>query len=199
MFRIIAIIGFAVVLVGMTLHYLALRARKGDWAAPRLMPDHMGIFRKLIYLVTLVCLIILTVTGFGAALISGKPLGGYGLMLHCAAAPIFSVGLVLWAVLGADRCRFNKDDWPRRNIKQEHDSREAITGTSLALAQKMCFWLIVVIALPVISSMVLGMFPLFGSEGQEMLYRLHQYSTLILVMAALVYIYLLMLACNRKD
>ena len=38
--------------------------------------------------------------------------------------------------------------------------------------------------------MVLGMFPIFGTHGQETLLCLHQYSSLALTLVAMIHVYL---------
>ena len=48
----------------------------------------------------------------------------------------------------------------------------------------------ILLALPVILSIVLSMFPLFGTDGQVWLLDLHRYSAVLLVMAILVHTYL---------
>jgi hypothetical protein len=47
------------------------------------------------------------------------------------------------------------------------------------------------LALPVILSVVLSMFPLFGTDGQEFLLNLHRYSALLLALVAIVHTYLI--------
>ena len=51
-----------------------------------------------------------------------------------------------------------------------------------SVGQKISFWLIVLVSLPVILSILLTMYPLFGTHGQEVLLYLHEYSALILVL-----------------
>ena len=45
-------------------------------------------------------------------------------------------------------------------------------------------------SLPVILSAVVSMFPLFGTHGQEALLQIDRYSTLLLSLFAIVYLYL---------
>jgi len=43
---------------------------------------------------------------------------------------------------------------------------------------------------PVSLSMVLSMFPIFGTHGQEWLMSLHQYTSLALTLVAMIHVYL---------
>jgi cytochrome b subunit of formate dehydrogenase len=58
------------------------------------------------------------------------------------------------------------------------------------LGWKLTFWLAMFLAVPASLSMVLGMFPIFGTHGQETLLCLHQYSSLALTLAAMIHVYL---------
>jgi len=54
------------------------------------------------------------------------------------------------------------------------------------------------LALPVILSIVLSMFPLFGTDGQEFLLQLHRYSALLFALVAIMYTYLVILTRMLK-
>jgi uncharacterized membrane protein YagU involved in acid resistance len=117
----------------------------------------------------LVCFLGLVITGFYPEMVFGESISGYWLILHTAFAPVFAVSLAVLAVMWAGKCYLRKGEW---NL------------------QKIFFWLIVILAVPVILSIVLSMFNLFGTEGQEFLLQLHRYSALLLALIAIVYIYL---------
>jgi cytochrome b subunit of formate dehydrogenase len=113
----------------------------------------------------------LGITGFYPVLVLKESIHGYWLILHAVFAPVFVICLAGLVVMWAGNCCFNKNDWP--------------------WLQKICFWLIVILALPVILSIVLSMFSLFGTQGQEFLLQLHRYSALLLALIAIVYTYLI--------
>ena len=151
----------------------------------------VGLLRKLVYLLALLCFVVLVITAFYPVLVQGEHLSGYLLMVHATFAPVFAGCLAVLAVMRADNCRFDKTDWPwlQRLLR-----RAPVAGppdAKYSLVRKICFWLIVVLALPVILSIVLGMFPLFGTEGQELLLNLHRYSTLLLAAVAILHTYLI--------
>lgn len=151
----------------------------------------VGVLRKLVYLLTLLCFLVLVVTSFYPVLILKEPIHGYWLMLHATFAPVFAACLAILAGLWADNCRFDKNYWP---WLQRILGRKAVNKTDVKkgeLLRKVCFWLIMLLALPVILSIVLSMFPLFGTKGQEFLLDTHRYCALLLALVAIVYTYLI--------
>ncbi len=146
----------------------------------------VSIMRKLVYFVALLCFVALAVNGFYPSVVLGKPISGYYLILQVTAGGVFAGCLAVLAVMWAHRCRFDKSDWQRlqRLIRRE-------ASESSDLGQKICFWLIVLLALPVILSIVLSMFPLFGTDGQKFLLQLHRYSALLLALVVIVHTYLI--------
>ncbi len=190
MIRIVAGIGFAVTLVGIALHYRAFRVGSGDKAptAPQADQPRKGRLAgltRLAYLLTLISFVILAVTGFGPLLIVARPLSGFPLMTHLAAAPVFAVGLAYLTLMGAYRHRFEPGEWP---VRPDAGDGGGPSGR-FAFGEKVSFWLVILLALPVILSTVLSMFPLFGTDGQEWLLDVHRYSAVLLVMAILVHTY----------
>jgi cytochrome b subunit of formate dehydrogenase len=159
----------------------------------------IGILRKLVFLLALLCFVVLVVTGFYPVLIWGEHLTGWLLMIHATFAPVFAVCLAILAVMWADRCRFDKTDCPvlQRLIHGETATQEPAAGGCHA-AQKVCFWLIVLLSLPLILSIVLSMFKLFGAEGQKFLLEVHRYSALFFALAAFVYLYLAIKTQTRQ-
>ena len=67
------------------------------------------------------------------------------------------------------------------------------------LLTKICFWLIVVLALLVILSIVLNLFLVFGIDGQEFLLHLHGYSALALVVVGILHTYLVIKAKTEEN
>jgi cytochrome b subunit of formate dehydrogenase len=159
----------------------------------RLSP--MGVLRKLVYLLALLCFVVLAVTAFGPRLFLGKAISGYWLMVHATFAPVFAVCLAVLAVMWASHCRFAGSDWPwlqrliRRVTLPKTPEEKSVCQCS-KLGQKITFWLIIVSALPLILSIVSSMFTLFGTHWQELLLDTHRYSALALALAVIVHTYL---------
>jgi formate dehydrogenase gamma subunit len=156
----------------------------------------LGMLKKFVYWLALVCFIVLAVTGFAQRLILGEAISGYWLMLHATFAPVFAVCLALLALMWAPRFVFRWGDWPwlegliRRFIRLESEAAEPDSG-GFNLGQKITFWLIIILALPLILSIVSSMFPFFGTHCQELLLDVHRYTALVLALAAIVHTYLM--------
>jgi hypothetical protein len=163
----ISIISFAVVFSGIAICWAAFPFRgqrrikkSGPWST----------IRKLIYLLAVLCFLGLVITSFYPVLILKEAIQGYWLILHAVFAPVFVICLAGLAVMCAGNCSFNKNGRP--------------------LPQKICFWLIIILAPVVILSIVLSMFSFFGTGVQEFLLQLHRYSALLLTLIIIVYTYL---------
>jgi len=213
MFRIIASTGFVVVFAGIACHYIASLPKRDDlfgkdrrskildilripvYLLTLLLPEQklnlIGVLRKLLYLLALLCFVILVVNGFYPSLILGRSVSGYWIMLQTTAGGVFTVCLAILAVIWAHNCRLDKNYWPWLQRLLQHRPANTTAPEKYELGQKICFWLIILLALPLILSIVLSMFPLFGTDGQKCLLQLHRYSALLLALVAIVYTYLL--------
>jgi hypothetical protein len=126
---------------------------------------------KFSYAVMLLGLIVLALTGIGT-FVSGKaPMSGWGLMIHVGAAPLFAIGAMLVSLT-----------WPARCTQQ-------------SCAAKLFFWLMLLGSLVVILTGVVPMTPMFGTEGQHLLYLTHRYSAMVL--AGIVALHLVSLRGKR--
>jgi hypothetical protein len=179
----ISIIGFAAVFLGIGVCCAAFPCCKECRWTPlailkrtahlftmqRLSP--VGIIRRLVYLLALLCFLILVITSFYPVVVLKESIHGYWLILHAVFAPVFVICLSVLAIMWAGNCSFNKNDW--------------------SPMQKICFWLIIILAPLTILSIVLSMFSLFGTKGQEFLLQVHRYSALLLALIVIVHTYLI--------
>ena len=138
--------------------------------------DLMSIFKKLVYFFSLFCFLVLAITGFYPRFILGCALSGYILMIHVIFAGAFACCLALSAILFASQNRFKKED---------------LSDKKSSLLKKIAFWLILITALPVIISILLMMFPIFGTHGQHVLIDIHRYTSLFLAVIILIHTCLL--------
>ena len=137
----------------------------------------MRSMRKVAYGVMLAGIIPLAATGIGTFALGKAPMTHWVLMAHVSAAPFFAVGLALVALTWADRCQFGH------------------AGSRRSGPAKALFWLILTCGLVVILSGVMPMTPIFGTNGQHVLYLTHRYSAIAL--AAAVALHLLNLKRGR--
>ncbi|MGD8501287.1 MAG: hypothetical protein PVJ86_11605 [Phycisphaerales bacterium] len=163
----------------------------------------MGILRILVYLLALLCFVVLAVTGFYPLLILREHISGYPVMVHATFAPVFAVCLAVLAVMWARNCRFAYGDWPwfqrfveRITLVTSPDEEAHRVGSGLG--QKVAFWLIVFLALPLILSIVLSMFPLFGTHWQGLLLGMHRWTAMVFSLVAIVHTCLLIRVKTRR-
>ena len=104
--------------------------------------------------------------GFGAVAVTGLyslwvsgAMTGYRLMVHVAAAPVFLISALAFALF-----------WAHRN---------GITGphevTRAARLRKVFFWAAVVLVVPAVFSILLAMYPLAGPGQQQYLFLVHRW------------------------
>ncbi|MFQ6035288.1 MAG: cytochrome b/b6 domain-containing protein [Sedimentisphaerales bacterium] len=244
MFRSLSIIGFVAVLVGIVIHCIIFRPKADElFGADRrrrnmdplrvlvflltllFIPQKLnlvGVLRKLVYLLALLCFVVLLVTGFCPRLVLQKPIYGYWLILHATFSPVFAACVAILACFWAHNCRLDKNYWPWLQRILQLPTQQQLASAPVAeaapatgagakaplhgnpapekyeLARKVAFWIIVFLALPLILSPVLSMFPFFGTHGQELLAQLHRYTALLLALVIIVHTYLMALTEAKK-
>ncbi len=220
MFRAIAIAGFVITFVCIIIHYFihrpkfdnlfgADRKRRWlDWLRLLVYPFTLlfieqkhgiiGVVRKLIFLLGLICFLILLITGFVPMLFFGEMISGYWLMLHATFAGVFIVCVTVLAVMWAHNCVFDKNYLPRLNRLLRRQPKSEATAEKFELKLKISFWMIIFLTLPTALSIILSMFTFFGTYGQELLIELHRYCALVLALFIIVHIYLLIVTEMRK-
>ena len=93
---------------------------------------------------------------------------GMLLILHAACGPVLIICVAYWALSGSARVTFRAGE------------------PFVRKCSKACYWLLLLLALPLTLSMVLSMFPWLGTQGQELFFGVHQYSAAAWVIVALV-------------
>jgi cytochrome b subunit of formate dehydrogenase len=194
MYQEISIIAFIAMLIVIVFHRIAVPSKKKRHDVPKKKRSLIAILRILVYLLALLSFVVLAITGFYPTIILGQHISGYLVMVHATFAPVFAVCLAVLAVMWARNCRFTGGDWPwferivqRVTLANSPDDDAPRKGSGIG--QKIAFWLIIFLALPLILSIVLSMFPLFGTHWQEILLGMHRYTALVLAMVAIVHTY----------
>ena len=212
MFRMVAVAGFAAAVAAILLHFVVSKPKFDDvfgkdrslrildpvrlviFFVTLLFVEQkwslLGVLRKLVFLLAILCFVVLALTGFIPRVVFGVALSSWWLMIHATAAPVFAGCVAVLAVLWADRNRLDKNYWPLLNRILGRNPKSTVAPEKHELKLRICFWVILTMSLPVILSAVVSMFPLFGTHGQEALLQIHRYSTLLLSLFAIVYLYL---------
>jgi hypothetical protein len=214
MFKIASLVCFAVVIGGILLHSLVFPCGSKPRFTPKaiirkcvhlvtllFLEQHrswISRFRKLAFLLGLLCFVVLLLTGFLPLLLGGR-LEGYWLMLHATVAPVFIACVAFVAATGGERYRLTSQD--REYFVQLFKTRKTqrICCAAVSGASKIGFWLLLILSLPVALSMVISMTPLFGTTGQIFLFDLHRWSALAFSLAALWTVYVVVRNQIRKD
>jgi len=157
----------------------------------------LGALKKLCYLVSVICFLLLGLTGFYPVLVHGEHISGWLMMLHATLAPVFAICLAILGLTWAGEYRFRQGDCPwlqklLRRVTRLSIPADAAEGpcNCAATTQKIAFWAIVVLALPLILSIVLSMLPLFGTHWQEVAMAAHRWTALVFAVAVLIHTYL---------
>ena len=148
------------------------------------------LFKRLRYFfisVSLILFLLLALTGFIPVLILGERLSGLLLIIHVTIAPFFVVALMLTAVFWAHFQQFaHSDSIYLKELRLKKEKQNPSKNTQI-FWQKLCFWLFLVFSVPAILSIIVSMFPFFGTDGQIALLDIHRYSVLILMVISLFY------------
>jgi cytochrome b subunit of formate dehydrogenase len=207
----VSIIAFLSTLAGIILHYALVSSsgtggRKGPlevfqkslrsltqtiWSQ---RTSVWGNLKKLVYLLALVLFGILGLTGFGPTLILNQSLSGYCMIIHAVFASVFGFCLAVLGLMWGPHYCFTGDDWRWvESLFRRETANAEPRCHGCFLGQKMCFWVIIALALPLMLSIALSMFKLFGTDTQRSLMELHRYSALLLSLAVVVHTYLIVL------
>ena len=175
------------------------------------MPEKMSrqrrslvdLLRILVYLVALFSFVVLALTGFYPVLVLGEHISGYLVMVHATFAPVFAGCLAILAVMWARQCRFTPGDlpWFERLVQRvalTEGTDETVPRRSSGLGQKITFWLIIFLVLPLGLSILLSMYPLVGTYWQEVLLSLHRYTAYVFSLVVILHTVLLFRMKTKK-
>jgi len=153
MFRVVAII--TIILAALL---VAARLMGGGASAgPSPMRERGRRWQNWIWLCMLVGAAVGAITGIGSIILFGGPIGGWTLILHCLAAPLFAIGIAAIALL-----------WAGAYMQG-------------ACAGRCAFWGMLISGMVAIFSIAFTMTPLFGTANQHFLLSVHRWSSLALV------------------
>jgi hypothetical protein len=153
-FRVISIIAIIAAALLVVLQFK--RGRNIDEASPMHRRGRRA--QEWIYLAMLIGTLVGAITGIGAVIITGRPIAGWTLILHCLAAPLFALAIAAVALM-----------WAGRYMEGGRAAGSCF------------FWLMLISGAIAILSIGFTMTPLFGVADQHLLLNVHRYSSLALV------------------
>jgi len=145
---------------------------------PEPAPESQGAIRYLRILVNiagLLTLLAVAYTGFSAVFDDNQIMTGDRLIWHVTFAPAFALAAVAVTIFWAHRNRF--------------DGTGAGSGGWGVPLRKFFFWCAVAAAIPTLLSILAAMFPLFGTDDQQELVRIHRYCAPLLASAGMLFAY----------
>jgi hypothetical protein len=145
--------------------------------------------RVAVNVVGLASLFLVASTAFSVLLTNENGLTGGRLIWHVGMAPAFALSAVVVTLFWAHRNRFSATDW----------SRLSSTATWAIPLRKLFFWLAVVLAVPTLLSILAAMFPLFGTDDQQDLFRIHRYCAPLLAAAGLLFAYFALVTWRERS
>ena len=149
--------------------------------------------KNIVYLISILEFFVMVITGFAPLIFIGNNLTGIFLLVHVTIAPIIAITFAILVILFAHSNRFNNSDI---TIADKNSGKRKI-NFKITSYLKLNFWLISLFSIPAMLSIILGMFPLFGTEGQINLLETHRYS--VLIISVLVIFHIGLLSVNNKQ
>ena len=198
MFRIVSIAVLLAAFVGIFAHFIIAGAKSTKFAISKQGWTLVSILRTLVYLVAILGFAILLVTGFLPMLVLNRPIWGYLTMLHAIFSPVFVCCVTILSIMWAENCTLNKNYLPWLNKLLARQPKNSDTPCKYEFTQKISFWLILILVLPLTISILLMMIPIFGPHGQEVLLEIHRYIALIVVFFGLLHTYMTILISAAK-
>lgn len=206
MFQVVSILALALTVVGIAVHWVLTPAngsrcviRGAVHAFSLLLIEQksslLGALKKLCYLVTAVCFVVLAITGFWPVLVRGEHISGFLMYIHATFAPIFALCMAILAVTWAGGHRFTADDCPwlsrllRRFTRLQVAPDHRPWRCSLVL-YKATFWLVLFLMLPLILSIVVSMFHILGTPWQTFTLALHRWTSVVFAIVVIIHTYL---------
>lgn len=111
-------------------------------------------------------------------------MAGYPLMVHTVCSAVFVLCMAVLVLGRSQRHAFSGTDWKARRC--------------LRLIAKTCYWLLLLLMLPLTLSIILSMFPWFGTHGLETSFHLHRYSAMTFSVTAVLYVIVWLLDGGKK-
>ena len=178
MFRLASLAGFAIaILIAVIFKFVKPKGR--CFSAAGKDNRFIGFVKMLVVVFGMLSCLALIVTGFGNRLVFDEMIGGYMLMVHATAAPVFMMCVAAAAVLWAEGARLSMSDF-------NADSPVACEKSEVCARKRIGFWAVLVLSLPVFLSIILSMLPIFGTGMQDVLFEIHRWCALLLAMVIIV-------------
>lgn len=173
------------------LHFVVCRPWRFAPARSGETVGRYGRIERLIHLGSSVGFALLVVTSF-LPVLTGRPLGGWLLIIHVGASPVFFLSLLAGLLVWGEDCCYSKADCDWLGMALRHplgDPGERGATGRFDPVQKTYFWMAGVLGLVLLLTMLLSMVPLFGTQGQRLLLTIHRWAALVLLVLTVLHTY----------
>jgi len=193
-FQIVSIIGIGGALLAIPVHYLLIARQAPHPGLGMRTVRRYGLWERLVHLALLLSFLVLAVTGFGASIGWNGPMHGYSLMLHTTSGAVFAVAVACMLITWAADHAFAKPDARWFGGGGCCTPVKELPAGRFTAGEKVYFWLAGPLTLAALLTMLLSMVPILGTAGQHLMYQVHRWSTLVLVVATIWHAYATTLA-----
>lgn len=171
------------------LHYLLVARRMPHPGHGRQGVLRYNLLERFLHLVLLATFLVLAVTAFWASIGWGGPMTSYSLMLHTTSGAIFAVAVAAMLVTWAADHAFGKHDGRWLKKGGPWSTRDALPAGRFDAGDKIYFWIAAPLTLMLLLTMLLSMVPILGTAGQYLMYDLHRYAALVLMIMTMWHAY----------
>jgi formate dehydrogenase subunit gamma len=194
-FRLLALAGIVGTASAILFHYVVFGPHRihADAHTRQARVRRFSVLERLVHAATLLSFVTLGVTGMAAAVVYGSRITGWLWVVHAFAAPVFALGVTCVIAAWATDARFSTHDWQWAKYCGGYlgfGKEKQLPAGRFNAGQKAFLWFTAVFVLAALLSGLGRMFPVLGPFGNDVLYQVHRYSTLALVMAVMVHAYL---------
>lgn len=138
------------------------------------------LLKKSVFSLAVLMFLILALSSM-LPVLSGNAMSGFLLIIHLLAAPVFVICVTVFVILKAHDLQFSQADSNYLlNAIGRHVSKDSLNEAE-SFWGKMYFWIFVVFVISAVLSVLLSMYPIFGTNGQVALLDIHRYSVLVLL------------------
>ena len=180
-------IGGAVGLCG--LHYLVIGQRSAKPALGRLSVARYNLWERFLHLVLLATFLVLAVTSFWASIGWGGPMEGYCLMIHTTSGAVFAVAVAAMLLTWAADHAFRDHDFRWLTRGGCCSTRSDLPAGRFNAGDKIFFWFAGLATLVLLLSMLFSMVPVLDTSGQHLMYDVHRYVALALMVGGIWHVY----------
>ena len=139
-------------------------------------------FQKIKSITAHICaalFIILFITAF-LPVVFGYHMSGLFMMVHASTALLVSICLVAFVFLFSNSNQLSLEEI--QNLTNDHKQKKSLNSRIML---KVLYWLIIALTLPAMLSIILMLYPLFGTDGLEFLADVHRWSVLLLTICVI--------------